>query len=271
MSFCFPDKIKIPQGIQENLTSGPYRELLGMMQKCVLFFFTLCLSFSPQIIYFAFLYSSFKCIKPIKMSLLEDPASSRDPLQRTLCRPVPARMFPLARDHGQVFLLSNCLLPSWKTSSRLEGSGSETSCRAAVASSSRTWVCQWRLCWSQARRFSQDVGLSTEPSMALAQTLGPPAPGMLLGELKYSDNSLMFCSETTPGLPPHLPSNAQRSMTPLPFQKGWGELSSPSSVFAPHTSPTNALTYTRESISNQQILELQTSYDLRDTEKVLLT
>lgn len=231
-----------------------------MVQKCILFFHILCLSFSPKIIYFVFLYSSFKCIKPIKMRLLEDPASARDPL-RTLCRPVLARMFPLARDHGQVFLLSNCLLPSWKTSSKLEGSGSETSCRVAAASSSTTWVCQWRLCWSQARRFSQDVGLSTEPSMALAQTLGPPAPGKLLGELKYSDNSLMFCSETTPGLPPHLPSNARRSMTPLTFQKGWGELSRPSSVFVPHTSQTNALTYTRASISNQQILELQTTYD----------
>lgn len=73
--------------------------------------------------------------------------------------------------------------PSWKTSSRLEGSGSGTSCRAAAASSSRTWVCQWRLWRSQARRFSQDVGLSTEPSMALVQTSGPPTSAMLFWEL----------------------------------------------------------------------------------------
>ena len=146
------------------------------MQQCAFLFLILCLSLSlsHNLYLVSFHSSSFKLIKPIKMSLPEGLASPRKPLP-PLCRPVPVGTFSPAPGDVEVYLWSNCLLPSWKTSSRLEGSGSETSCRTAPASSSKTWVCQWRLCRSQARLFSQDVGLSTEPSMALAQTSGPPA------------------------------------------------------------------------------------------------
>lgn len=71
----------------------------------------------------------------------------------------------LLQDTVDICVMSRSFLPSWKTSSRLEGSGSSASCRAAAASSSRTWVCQLRLCCNHALRFSQDVGLSTDASM----------------------------------------------------------------------------------------------------------
>lgn len=227
----------------------------------------------PHHLHFVLLYSSsLKRIKPIKTEPPWSWASTRAPLW-TLSRPVRAGTFSLARGHGQVCLLSNRRLPSWKTSSRLEGSGSETSRRAAAASSSRTWVCQWRLCRSQARRFSQEVGLSTEPSMAPGQTSGPPPQECGSESWNTAITPSSSVQKPPQGCPhifplsmkehdPSAPSGRGRSCPALPL---WPQPP------PPHPSPLHALTYTRASVSNQQISELQTSYDLRDIEKVLLT